>query len=299
LAWLVGILAWGGMMADVARADALGVAPTQPVPQAEQGSDELPAWRRYASRTAARGAVEIAIVIDDLGMNRINDPRAAALRGPVTVALLPYGHRLDALSRRARARGNEVLVHLPMEPESRTKDPGPNALLVGLPAADLKRRLAWNLARVSGYVGISNHMGSRFTSRPQGMAVVLQEVARRGLLYLDSRTTARTLGARLARSYGVPSAERSVFIDNIRSVPEIRRQLARLERRARRDGFAVGIGHPHDVTLAVLEDWLANARGRGITLVPITRIAQHNRGPTGPVITATAAASSGATLAGY
>jgi len=286
LGWTIGM---------VARADALDtdIGTAVAVIPAPQTSADIPAWRRYAANAPAGGPVEIAIVIDDLGMNRANDPRAVALSGPVTVALLPYGHRLNALSRQARARGNEVLLHVPMEPESRTANPGPQALLVGLSPAELSRRLAWNLARVSGYVGISNHMGSLFTSREQDMALVLHEVARRGLLYLDSRTTRRTLGARLARRYGVPNAERNVFIDNIRSAPEIRRQLARLERRARKIGFAVGIGHPHTVTLAVLEDWLAGARARGITPVPISRIALHNWRASHPVITATTA------IAGY
>src|SRR5205807_7267740 len=113
-----------------------------------------------------------------------------------------------------RAAGHELLAHVPMEPFGAYADPGPNVLLVGLSRADLLHRLGRDLDSFTGYVGINNHMGSRFTSHAEGMGTVAAELRRRGLLFLDSRTTAQTVAFQVAVEHGVPSVSRDVFLDN-------------------------------------------------------------------------------------
>src|SRR3546814_6117299 len=109
-------------------------------------------------------------------------------------------------------------------------DPGPNVLSAALPRAELLQRLAWGLDRFEGYVGINNHMGSRFTASPEGMALVMGELKARGLLFLDSLTAGNSVAGALAAETGVPFAVRAVFLDNEPDDPvAIRRQLALLE----------------------------------------------------------------------
>lgn len=256
----------------------------------------LPRWRRHAaSWQDPSGRPIIAVVIDDVGLNQTNDPRVLGLPGPLTVALLPYGRNLRRLSATARANGHEVLIHLPMEPEDRHMNPGPRALLTGLSRHDLGRRIEWNLSRFSGYVGINNHMGSRFTSDRGAMELVIQAAAARGLIFVDSRTTSRSVAGPLTRQYGVPTVQRDVFLDNDRSRTGIRTQLAELERIARRTGSAVAIGHPHTITLNILEKWLTEATERGFVLVPITQIVARGTSPVSaslPVSTSAAGAGS-------
>jgi polysaccharide deacetylase 2 family uncharacterized protein YibQ len=249
-----------------------------------------PAWRRNAVVTPAEpGGPVIAVVLDDLGLNRPNARRAIALPGPLTLAFMTYAERLPAMAVAARAAGHELLVHVPMAPQDPLTNPGPNVLRADLGPQELARRIAWGLARFDGYVGINNHMGSGFTTSVAGMAQVMMELKARGLLYLDSLTSPGTVGAALAERLGVPYAKRDIFIDN---EPEnraaIRRQLVRLERLAARTGRAVGIAHPHDVTLEELARWLPEVQARGFRLVPISAVVRE-----GGDLTVTPASSSG------
>ena len=255
--------------APEARAPAAAVE--QPAPPIEFLED-LPAWRRYAVAIGeARGPL-IALVIDDMGMARAWSQQVVGLLGPLTLAYLPYAEGLPEQTEQARLAGHELIVHLPMEPDDPTADTGPNALTTDLDDDEIRDRLAWSLDRFGGYVGVSNHMGSRFTGDARAMAVVIDEVVARGLLYLDSRTTAETVGEDMARDAGVPTTRRHVFIDNEADEDAIAARLADLETLARKQGYAVGIGHPRPETIAALARWLPALGARGFTLAPISAI---------------------------
>lgn len=243
-----------------------------------------PAWQRNAVAVALPPddrRPKIAVVIDDLGVDRERGARAVALPGPLTMAWLPYAPELPQQTRAAHRAGHELLVHMPMDPRDRTvTDPGPNALLVDLPADELQRRLDWNLARFDGYVGINNHMGSRFTSDPHGLATVMATLKVRGLLFLDSRTSNQSIALAEARNAGVPAVARDVFLDHEKSPESVQRALADLEAVARRHGHAVAIGHPRDVTLDALAAWLPQLERRGFVLVPLSALVRQ-RYPSG------------------
>ncbi len=214
----------------------------------------------------------IAIVIDDLGLDRPRTRRAVALKGPLTLAFLPYAAELRAQTAEAKQAGHELLVHMPMQPLDEHNNPGPGALTTELDEIGLRERLRAGLDRFSGYVGINNHMGSRFTSDRKGMEVVMAELKARGLLFLDSRTSPGSVGLGVARSMGVPHAGRDVFLDNDPSPRAVADQLAILEARARQQGAAIAIGHPHDGTLEALGAWIETLGERGFTLVPLSTI---------------------------
>ena len=222
------------------------------------------------------GRPMIALVLDDLGLNRPNTRRAAALPGPLTLAFMTYAEKIEGMLETAREAGHELLVHMPMQPRDADYNPGPNALIVGLDEEELARRIDWGLSRFEGFVGVNNHMGSLFTTSLPGMGQVMAELKRRGLLYLDSKTAGASVGSGLALRLGVPYAERDVFIDNDHGdKAAIRRQLAALEATAARRGYAVGIGHPHTATLDVLSEWLAEVEQRGFALVPISAVVKR------------------------
>ena len=207
---------------------------------------DLPDWRRYAALSKESGdAPIIAIVIDDLGHSEREFARVLALGEGITLAFLPYTERAPEFARHAREKGFEILVHMPMEPTDSSADPGPNALLTHLSEEELKRRLIHNLSRISGYVGVNNHMGSKFSQHRRAMSLVLAELESRGLLYLDSVTVGSTVGARLAEASRMPYASRDVFLDNLADRSFIEGQLRLLEQVARQSGRAVAIGHPY------------------------------------------------------
>jgi hypothetical protein len=214
---------------------------------------------------------EIAIVIDDLGLNRRNTAALNALQGPLTLSFLPYAGALEQQAHAARAAGHELMLHIPMEPIG-ADWPGPNALLGSLSPSDFLSRLRTQLRSFRGFVGINNHMGSLLTTERGKMDEVMAELKTRGLLFVDSRTTSKSVAAAEAQRLGVPHAERDVFLDNEASLEAIRRQLAATERIARRRGVAVAIGHPHDLTIEALRGWLPTLQERGFALVPISTV---------------------------
>lgn len=234
-----------------------------------------PAWLRNAVITLVPPDRKlIAVVIDDMGLDRARSARAVALPAPLTLAFLPYARNFETQMAEARARGHEILVHVPMQP-SGTEDPGPGALTLALGDAEIRRRLSAALDRADLAVGINNHMGSRFTVEREAMQPVLEELKARGLLFLDSRTAGATVGPTLARDIGVPSAARDVFLDNDPSPDAVRARLEETETIARRHGHAVAIGHPHDGTLEALGAWLDEVRRRGFALVPVSTIVRR------------------------
>lgn len=253
--------------------------PAKPAPQlAALSSSAPPAWRRFAVPFADLDSRPlIAIVIDDVGIDRPRSKRAWELPGPITLSFLPYAKDLQEQAKAARAHGNEIMLHMPMEPMGHA-DPGPNALLVSLSDSELRQRVTADLDSFDGYVGVNNHMGSRFTAFRPGMETVLRLLKARGLLFLDSRTTAQSVGETLAQELGVPTITRNVFLDDDQAPAAVRHQLAQTEEVARRQGFAVAIGHPHENTLKALSEWLPGLAAKGFAEAPLTAALRKRNG---------------------
>jgi polysaccharide deacetylase 2 family uncharacterized protein YibQ len=163
------------------------------------------------------------------------------------------------------------MVHLPMEPIG-DANPGPEALLVGLDEAELRRRVRWALAQVPSAVGVNNHMGSRFTAHAAGLEIVMDELRQSRLFFIDSRTNPASAAERVARRFGIPSTGRDIFIDHDPSPGAIARQLASIERFAARHGAVIAIGHPYATTLEALEAWLPTLAERGFRLVRASEV---------------------------
>jgi uncharacterized protein len=256
---------------SVAAPPASAIPPKAPEPLTAGGGEAQ--WLKYAlPMPAPSGRPWIALVIDDLGLDKKRTERAISLRGPITMSFLAYAGDLLRETEEARRNGHELIVHVPMEPMSRTQNPGQPT---NLDSGELLRRLRWDLGRFDGYVGIDNHIGGRFTSDPGGTMVVLGELKARGLVFLDSRTDGSSTGYAIAERLGLPTAERDVFLDDEINATAIDARLADLERIARRNGTALAIGHPHDQTLDALTVWLAELSQRGFQLVPLTAIVKQ------------------------
>ncbi|MCP5411198.1 MAG: divergent polysaccharide deacetylase family protein [Alphaproteobacteria bacterium] len=218
-----------------------------------------------AAASVAKGPV-IAICIDDLGEDLAGTDRAMALPKAVALSFLPYAEDTPFLAQSAARQGHAVLAHVPMQALGKT-DPGPMALKTGMDAAEIARRLGWNLSRVPGLIGINNHEGSRFTADADALAPVMATLKARHLFFFDSRTGPDSAVPGAAAKAGVMSAGRDVFLDDDRNAAAVRAQLDELVREAKRDGVAIAIGHPHDVTLTILAQWLK--QDHGVTLIPL------------------------------
>jgi polysaccharide deacetylase 2 family uncharacterized protein YibQ len=136
-------------------------------------------------------------------------------------------------------------------------------------------RLNWVLNRVTGYVGVSNHMGSRFTAQPEALKPVLQAINTRGLLFLDSRSTPRSVAIKIASEINLPRAYNNRFIDQEAARVAIDSRLAEIEKIARENGSAVAMGFPYPVTFERVLGWIPGLEAKGIALAPISAVANR------------------------
>ena len=228
----------------------------------------------YARPWSGTRGARIAIVIGGLGLSQTGTQYAIRkLPGTVTLAFAPQGNSLDRWMRDARQSGHELLMQVPLEPyDYPNVNPGRNTLTVEASAAENLRSLHWALSRITNYVGIMNYMGARFVADENAMEPVMKDLARRGLLYLDDGTSARSVASQLALKDGVPFAGGDLTIDTSHDRGAILKKLDQLEATARAKGFAIGSGSAFEVTVDTVADWIGEAVKRGIEIVPVTAL---------------------------
>ncbi len=208
----------------------------------------------------------VTVIIDDLGLNSRITQAFETLQPPLTLSFLPYGSNLQRQTARAGAQGHEIFLHLPMEPQG-PEDPGPNAIKTGM-TEDVVREITQKaLLRISGAIGVNNHMGSKATADYSLMKPVMEVLRDAGVVFVDSVTSPLSLAAEIAEAHDIPSSQRDLFLDNDPTLPAVRRQLSALEQQARMTGTAIGIGHPYSATAEALKSWITGLEARGITLV--------------------------------
>lgn len=216
---------------------------------------------------------KIAIVIDDLGGEKKISQELLRSDLPITFSILPFTPFSKTLAREAHRKGREVILHLPMEPHGYPQvRPGEGVLLEEMDEASFLHQLSKDIEAVPYIKGVSNHMGSRLMEDPEKMRIVFAELKRRGLFFLDSRTTPQTIGLQVAQSVGLKALERSIFIDNSLTEEDIKRQLEQLIQISLSKGKAIGIGHPHPSTLKFLKEMIPKMKEKGIELVPLSAV---------------------------
>jgi polysaccharide deacetylase 2 family uncharacterized protein YibQ len=216
---------------------------------------------------------KIAIVIDDLGGENHISQELLHWDLPVTFSILPFTPYAKTIALEAQRRGKEVILHLPMEPHDYPKiQPGKGMLLEEMDEERLLRQLSKDIEAVPYIKGVSNHMGSRLTEDPEKMKIILSELKKRGLFFLDSRTTPQTVGLQTAKSLGLKAMERTLFLDHSSNEGDVKQKLERLIEIALSKGKAIGIGHPRPGTLKILKEMIPKIQERGIDIVPLSSL---------------------------
>ena len=217
----------------------------------------------------------IAIIIDDLGYDRSLAREFIDLDLPLTLSILPFTPYTNSIAQRARAAGREVMLHLPMEPRSYPRlNPGDGVLLVSMDRGTILKVLDRDLGEIPFVAGVNNHMGSRFTENKEKMTVVLSELKRRGLYFVDSKTSRNSVAYDLAKQMEIRAARRDVFLDNDLSEGALGIQMDRLLNLARHNGHAIGIGHPHKETLWFLTSLQLSLKEKA-EVVPVSALVSH------------------------
>ncbi len=214
----------------------------------------------------------VALIIDDLGYDKKIAKKFAQLNVVLTFSILPHSPFQQKTVRLAESKGLEIMLHLPMEPvEYPAVNPGPGTLLTSMSADELIAQLDKNLNSLPGVKGVNNHMGSRLTAESTQLYQIFSVLKKRGLYFIDSRTSADSLCEPSARLFQIPFAQRDVFLDHDPTPEFIRNQIKELIRIARRNGQAVGILHPHATTYQILREMLPDLQ-KEVHLVPASKI---------------------------
>jgi polysaccharide deacetylase 2 family uncharacterized protein YibQ len=215
----------------------------------------------------------IAIIIDDLGNQRLPGLRTINLDGPIACAIMPHTAHATYLAEQAFAAGKEVILHLPMQPVEMEKIAGPGEISLDTDKEELAYILKQDLLSVPHTVGVSNHMGSLITRHPGHMRWLMQELERRGdLFFIDSFTTPDSVAYEIAVETGIPTGRRNIFLDNVQTAAAVELQFERLKHRASVYGYAIGIGHPYPATLDFLQTALPELEAQGVRVVPVAQI---------------------------
>ena len=197
----------------------------------------------------------LVFVIDDAGNNLRELEPFLTFPGPLTIAVLPALPNSAEAARRIRAAGKEVFLHQPMEALG-GQNPGPGAIREGMGRDEIRAIINRNLNEIGPVAGINNHEGSRVTMDEDAMETVLALCREKGLLFLDSRTTAETAVPKAARQLGMTIIERNFFLDNKQDRSSINAYINSALARAEKSGSAVCIGHVQTAGLAPLLDEL-------------------------------------------
>ncbi|EPF5871789.1 divergent polysaccharide deacetylase family protein [Morganella morganii] len=201
--------------------------------------------------TFSAAAAQLAIVIDDFGYRKQDDNRILELPPQVSIAILPNSPFGKEMAEKAHRQGREILIHMPMAPIS--KQPlERDTLRPSMSAAEIDTLIKAAIARVPYATGMNNHMGSAMTSDLAAMQHVMTSLSGSGFYFLDSVTIGSTKVTQAAQGTPVRVLRRQVFLDNVQTEEETRKQLNRAVALARKQGSVIAIGHPHPSTVRAL-----------------------------------------------
>ena len=216
----------------------------------------------------------IALIVTNLGLSATYTKAALKLLPEdITLSFSHVAPRLKSWIREARQKGHEVLMDIPMEPLGFPKnDPGRATLLTSSNEVENLNRLEHVMKKAGGYVGLLGTLGTKFMLHSETFLPILKTIKQRGLIYVDSRSTSRSLGPELASSIQLPRAFNNIFIDKEPSNQKIKGKLDELEKIALKKRFAVGIAQPFPLTIEILSQWAEKLKAKQISLAPITAV---------------------------
>ncbi len=230
----------------------------------------------YSSKLSAdilsSGRPKIVVVIGGMGINaKLSEQAIKELPGQITFAFAPYGRNLQGLINKARQRGHEVILHLPMEPFGYPGvNPGPKTLISDADPLENLKNLKWLMSRFTGYTGVTNYMGAKFTNDGGALLPIFSQLKARGLVYFDDNSNGRSLTSSISRAANLPNRRADITINGEQSYSQIQQTLVNLENIARNKGLAIGVGTGLEATIDAVESWSRELEDRGFLLVPLS-----------------------------
>lgn len=238
------------------------------------GARPMDVYSRPPDTEGNFGVARVVIIVGGLGISQTSTQQAIRqLPGAVTLAFAPYGNSLARWMQAARKSGHELLLQLPLEPfDYPRNDPGPHTLKTGVSAVENVADLHWAMSRLTNYVGVVNFLGGKFLTDATAMKPVFDQLAERGLLFVDDGTLRNTLSEDVAGTSVLPYARVDALIDATRTRQEIARQLSQLSEQAKRTGLAIGMANAFPETIEMIASYAEQAGKLGIEITPVSAI---------------------------
>ncbi len=249
---------------SMAQTPILPVVPVKKTEGEKEEPDKTPESRKVPV---------VAIIIDDVGRRLAPVNKFIELNIPITFSIMPGLPHSKDIARIANEAGHKVMLHLPMEPEdSINNDPGPHALMMSFNDEQIRETVRRYIENTPGISGMNNHMGSLFTKNEAKMRVVMDEIKKAGIFFIDSYTTSDSIALKMARLTGIKAAGRDIFLDNVRDENSIKKALMRTIAKAKKNGHAIAIGHPHPATIRALEELVPVFESEGVKFVYVSEV---------------------------
>ncbi len=215
----------------------------------------------------------IAIIIDDWGYNNQHCRTLQQIPIPLDIAILPNLPYSKTMAKCAYEAGKEVMLHLPLEPHH-LKDKYPKGYIITttMSGPTVQKTFQKAIHSFPHVIGINNHMGSKATEDTTLMRLLFRLIQEKGLFFIDSRASKKTVCPQVAQEIGIPFAQRDIFLDNVNTPEYIRSQLHLLVKKSAEKGFAIGIGHERPLTLQVIFEETPKLEKEGFLFVTVSKL---------------------------
>ena len=218
---------------------------------------------------------KVALLIDDFGYineRRLLDVFFDELSFPFTISIIPGTRFAEEIAKKAHQKNKQILVHLPMQPKGEFINRYKWIILDKMPRSEIEKEVEEAIESIPYAEGLNNHMGSLVTTRRELMEPVLRVLKKKGMFFVDSRTSSSSIGYSLAKELGVKSTFNCVFLDNKKSENYIKTQFKKLISQAIKKGWALGLGHSDITTALALKKLTKACDNRKISFVFVSEI---------------------------
>ena len=221
-----------------------------------------------------RGQPVVALIVGGLGINATHTRSAIDELPPeVTLSFAPDTRSLQYWINKARAKGHEVLIEVPME----AYDYGrmkmhPQTLRADGGAGDNARRMDRLLSRATGYFGVVNYQGAKLGTDETAVTPLFETLKARGLAFVEDGSLRPNVFDDVAEQMDLRFAQAASPVDTRVTADDINANFLELETLARERGGALGSGYAFPLTIELARTWSESLETKGIVLAPASAL---------------------------
>ncbi len=220
-----------------------------------------------------KGKGEVAIIIDDVGWNISIIKEIEKINQPLTLSILPKAPYSKDIVKELKGKNFELFLHLPLEPAPPSQCLDKGLIKVDMNEEEIKSEFEDNIGEFLPYVkGVNNHMGSLFTTDEEKMRILLELIKEKNLYFVDSLTSQKSCGYKIAKELGIKAGKRDIFLDVSSNPEDINKKIDELLKIAKEKGKAIAIGHAKSTTINVLKERVSDFEANGIKIVPVSSL---------------------------